>query len=368
MYSKKHAMVNLRYIFRIAFRKPLFFVRLLRNYALASFNPTRPPLRFVDIAVTYKCTMRCEHCSALHMERKGADYFTPEQFGAIARKLLRAGALVFNITGGEPLIRPDIVEVIKAFQPHKCLIAVQTNASLLTEDVLQRLRRAGVDSICISIDSVDPKTHDAFRKHPGAFEKAEQGLKAAADKGFNVGISYVLSHDNLRTEDRVKIENLSKKYGTLLNYNLAVPIGCWAGKTDSLFMPEDRKYLNSLLEQYPRSKTDFETNYFTKGCGAIKEKLYLNAYGEVTPCPFIQVSFGNILHDEVRTIRNRAFRYRYFADYAPSCLAAEDREFIENTRCYAAADGYGAPIPYNLAFVDEAKALSKAPSKEKRSK
>lgn len=364
MYSARHAMVNFRYISRIVSRKPLFLARLLRNYALTSLKPARPPLRFVDVAVTYKCTMHCEHCSALHMEKRELNYLTPEQYIDVARKLLRAGVLVVNITGGEPLIRPDLTEVITAFQPSKCLIAVQTNASLLTEDILRALRSAGVDSIGISIDSADAKTHDAFRRHPGAFKKAEWALKAAASMGFNVGISYVLSHDNLHSTDRQAIEALSKKFGALLNYNLAVPIGHWAGKTDNLITKEDREYLNSLLELYPQSKTDFETNYFKKGCGTIKEKLYVNAYGEVMPCPFIQVSFGNILHDEVKTIQDRAFQYRYFADYAPCCLAAEDKEFIRNTRCYAKdADTYGAPIPYTQAFVDEAAALSKSPDK-----
>ena len=166
--------------------------------------------------------------------------------------------------------------------------------------------------------------------------------------------------ENLHSEDRAKVEALSKKYDTLLNYNLAVPIGFWKGSFDALITREDRKHLNKLMEAYPKSKTDFETNYFVNGCGAIKEKLYINAYGEVMPCPFIQVSFGNIMEEEVETIRDTAFQYKYFKEYEPMCLAAEDKDFILNTKCYSKdADDLQMPLHHSVAFFDRNKALGK---------
>jgi MoaA/NifB/PqqE/SkfB family radical SAM enzyme len=357
IYSPGHIWSNINYLSQVLRRKPAFLARLAQNYVKLFTNPKRPPLRLIDVALTYKCNFRCSHCSALVMDRADRLPLTVAEYQVVAKKLLKAGTLVVNFTGGEPFVRRDIYEVIAAFEPSKTLIAVQTNASLVTEERLRKLREIGVDSIGVSIDGADPETHDSFRKHPGAFEKAVRALQMAKELGFNLSISYCLTHDNIRSEDREKVEELSKEYGTYLNYNLAVPIGFWAGKFDGLITPSDRQYLLNLLEEYPQSKTDFETTYFQKGCAAIKEKLYITAYGEVMPCPFIQVGFGNLVHEDVEVIRGRALQYKYFSDYAPVCLAAEDKGFILNTRCYSEeVAGQKMPIPYTEAFVDPAAA------------
>lgn len=358
-YSIRHMTVNINYLSRVLLRKPQFLLRLARNYTKVALNPQRPPLRLADVAVTYNCTMWCSHCSAREMERKGQQPLTVEQYKTIAGKLLKAGLLVVNFTGGEPLIRKDFFDIIKVFQPNKLLVAVQTNASLMTDAHLRELKRLGVDSISISIDGAEADIHDKFRNFPGAFDKAISVLEAGRMLGFNMGISYCLTHENLYSEDRRKMVELSKKYDALLNYNLAVPIGFWKGKFEGLITSDDRKYLKKILEEYPKSKTDFETNYYKKGCGAIKEKLYVNAYGEVIPCPFIQISFGNLLQDTVAEVRERAFQYRYFNAYAPMCIAAEDRDFIMNTICYSKdAAHLKLPIPHTEAFIDRRSALT----------
>ncbi len=357
-YSLGHIRYNVEYLARVLRHKPLFLARLAGNYLRLPFCPDRPPLRFVDIAVTYRCNMRCSHCSATCLAQKGRPELTVDQYRLIGARLRRAGALAVNFTGGEPLLRKDILEVIRAFEPEKLLVAVQTNASLLTRERLRDLKRAGVDSLGISIDGPDAETHDSFRNTPGAYEKAVKGLEMASELGFNVGISYCLTHHNLHSDERRGIVALSRRYGTTLNYNLAVPIGFWAGRFDGLLRPEDRRFLLAELERYPASKTDHETNYFRKGCGAIKEKLYVTAYGDVMPCPFIHVGFGNLLDDEVESIRDRALAYRYFRRYTPHCLAAEDMDFIGNVKCYQPGhDGGQAPLPHEQAFVDRDKAM-----------
>lgn len=358
MYSINHISVNVRYLFNVLKRKPLLFARLSKNYILAVIHPLRPPLRFADVAITYQCTMRCEHCSASVMKDDRKTELTVEEYHIIADKLIKAGLLVVNLTGGEPTLRKDLKEIVKAFKPKKMFITIQTNASLLTEEQLRELKYIGIDGINVSIDGADAETHDSFRHSPGAYEKAVTLVKIAKQLGLKVGLSYVLTHENLYSADRVKMVALSKEYGTLLNYNLASPIGFWRGEFNNLITTEDRKYLLRLLEEYPYSKTDFETNYFTKGCSAIKEKVYITAYGEVMPCPFIQVGFGNILTDVFEDIRDRAFQYRYFRTYHEQCLAAEDMDFIKNTVCYdKAATFEHLPIDHTMAFKSRERAM-----------
>jgi len=357
MYSLKHIWVNVKYLSKILFKKPVFVTRLLRNYILIFTKyrgQAKKPIRFIDIALTYKCNMKCEHCSALDMQIDERKPLTLEEYKIISKKLLKAGALVFNFTGGEPLLRPDLLEIIKLFKPKKSVIAIQTNASLLTREKMIEFKKIGVDSIGISIDSAKADEHDKFRSFKGAFKNAIEVLKIGKELGFNMGISYCVTKSNLRSEDREGIENISKKYDTMLNYNLAVPIGFWRDNEDELFVDGDREYLNTLMEKYPKSKTDFETNYFDKGCGAIKEKLYITSYGEVIPCPFIQVSYGNLLTEEFEEIRDRAIVSKDFDHYHQSCLAAEDREFIKKTKCYHKEyENSQMPMYYKEAFYED---------------
>lgn len=357
-YSHRHFAVNFRFLAKISLKKPVFLSRLVRNYARALANPNRPPIRLVDVALTYDCNMDCIHCSAKGLEQPDQRLLTSKDYKKIAKKLLDAGVLIVNFTGGEPLLRKDLGRIIKCFSPKKTLISISTNGIFLTPEKLDELKTFGVDSINISLDAANPSLHDAIRNSPGSFEKALNAAKTAAKKRFKVNLCYVLTSQNLHTADLDRLITIGNEIGANVHYNLAVPIGAWKTESENLLTPKDRRDLNALMEKFPHSRTDQETNYFRKGCGAIKEKLYITAYGDVMPCPFIQVSFGDILTDSISQIRQNAFLYRYFNKYPPVCLAAEDMEFIKNTRCYG-KDAQNRPMPvfHTKAFKDLQAAL-----------
>lgn len=352
LHRLQHVAVNARYLSRALLTKPRFVARMARSFALAALRPDRPPVRLVDVALTYDCNMRCTHCSATEMKQPERPKLDLHAYRTVADRLARAGALVINITGGEPFVRADLFDIIRTFDPRRFLVAVVTNGLAVTESKVKELARLGVNSIHVSIDGADPAAHDGFRKTPGAFEKALRVLEWGKRYGLGLGINYSLTHENIDSDDRAQVEALSQRLGTMLNYNLAVPIGFWKGMTDNLLQPGDRQKLQALLDRNPSSKTDFETNYFRQGCGAIKEKFYITAYGDVMPCPFIQVAFGNILVDSVETIRDRALAYGYFQEYVPHCLAAEDKDFIANTKCYGEGAEPNLPVWHEVAFRD----------------
>ncbi len=76
-------------------------------------------------------------------------------------------------------------------------------------------------------------------------------------------------------------------------------------------------------------QADFEANFVQRGCGAVKEILYLTPYGDVLACPFLHFSLGNIFEESLEIIRDRALKNPYFDHYHHLCLPAEDREFIK---------------------------------------
>ena len=93
---------------------------------------------------------------------------------------------------------------------------------------------------------------------------------------------------------------------------LAVPAGRWQDNLDILITGEDMEYIRELTKKSPYIRTDFEANFVHWGCGAMKEILYLTPYGDVLPCPFMHISFGNALDEPIATIQKHGIRKYLF--------------------------------------------------------
>ncbi len=117
-----------------------------------------------------------------------------------------------------------------------------------------------------------------------------------------------------------------------------MPAGSWNANRSILLSDADLAELESVHEQFPHVRTDFETNYFRWGCGAGKEKVYVTSYGDVMPCAFVHIKLGNIFERSLVDIQARAMRLSWFREYNGRCLAAADREFIDKhlSRVFAA--------------------------------
>lgn len=87
--------------------------------------------------------------------------------------------------------------------------------------------------------------------------------------------------------------------------------------------------IKKLNAKSPYIRTDFDANFVSWGCGALKEILYLTPYGDVLPCPFMHISFGNAKDEPIDVIRGRGLENEFFEGYHKKCLVAEDRDFIE---------------------------------------
>lgn len=313
-------------------RWPMVF-RMGSAYLRVALQNQRP-FRFFDVALHYGCNLTCEHCSASPMMRPRAELLNHDEYRRFVDDAMRYGAMAFHLTGGEPLMRSDVFDIIKIFKPNWNMVSIQTNGLLLTEPTADRLQDAGVRMIGISIDSADPAEHDRFRGHKGTFDAALAALDRARARGMVCAISICVSHENLRSDGVLRLIELIGEKGAKGFLNLAVPIGRWAGRWDLMITDEDRDYINELIAKYPYIRTDFETNWRERGCSAMKEKAYLTPYGDVIPCPFIQVSYGNIRDMALADIIQRGATSEELRGYPPRCLASQDREFVQRFRCY----------------------------------
>jgi len=323
--TPREFLLNLRYAFRP--RKPLLLMRLAEA-VLRSMVLRQMRLRYVDFAVDFACNLRCAHCFATALQNDRRPRMSPADYRRVAEQAMALGAVNFSFQGGEPLLFADLDAVIGACAPERNLISVTTNGTLLTLENLRRLRQTGVDILTVSLDSAVAEEHDRFRGAKGAFAKALAGIKQAQAMGFCVTLGTVVTHQNLRTPGIAALARLAQELRCLLYFILPVAAGRWTQEREMSLTPDDLALLETWTRSSPYLRTDFQANLYSYGCGAAKEILYLTPYGDVLVCPFIHIAFGNILHEPLAAIRQRALAIPYFAHYHKKCLAASDGEFI----------------------------------------
>jgi len=306
-------LINFKYAFNL--KKPLLILRLIWNFIrILIFEKCL--LRYVDLAIGYKCNLSCPHCFSYYNKREFGR-MPPHFFAKVVKDAMKLGAVNFSFQGGEPLLYPDLKDYIKAAQPHKNLISVSTNGTLLTYEKAKELKSWGVDIVTISMDE--------FRKY--TFEETNiftRALDNALAAGLKVTIATVLTSHAI-TEGRFfsRLISISLKYKIILMIIFPVPIGRWEGKDDIMLTESDIGYIRYWEEKYPYVRTDFQANYYKYGCGAAKEIIYINPYGEVFACPFIQIPFGNLRRIALWKIRERMLEVKMFQEYALSCIAGE---------------------------------------------
>jgi len=318
--------LTLKYLFLKG--KPLVPVRTVYNYLYYAVTG-RPRLRYVDLALSYNCNLNCIHCSTTRLKDAGRREMTVEDYRRLGKQLIKNGVLVVQLTGGEPLARPDVEDIIRALNPSRLFISMSTNGLLLTPERLRSLKQAGLDNISISVDDIDPREHDRWRRQEGAQAQALQALDRVLDAGLRGMVFTVATHQNVRSENMIRLIEYVQRKGVLLILGWAVPAGNWNANTDVLLTEDDLAYLEGIQERYLHVRTDFEANYFHWGCGAGKEKLYITPYGDVIACAFVHVRFGNIFQKPLREIREKALQIVWFKEYKTLCLAANNREFRE---------------------------------------
>jgi len=338
---------------RIAFRprKPILIARLA-NAVIRSRVSSRPRLRYVDFAIDFACNLRCEHCFATSLEQADGRRMVASDYARVAREAMELGAVNFSFQGGEPLMFKGLDEIVRACRPGRNLISVTTNGTLLDDRAMVKLKRIGVDILTVSLDSSIPEEHDRFRGAAGTFDKTMSGIRLARQSGFAVNLGTVVTHQGLHSEGIDGLVRMARDMKLLLYLILPVRAGRWAENREMMMTADDLDYIDSLTSQTPYVRTDFQANLGPRGCGAVKEILYLTPYGDVLACPFLHISLGNIFEESVSAIRDHALENPYFADYHQKCLVSTDEEFIEK-HLSKTFDAERLPVPWKTAFGSE---------------
>jgi MoaA/NifB/PqqE/SkfB family radical SAM enzyme len=320
----------------------------------------RPGPSHAQVGVTQRCPQNCEYC--YNKKRKGEPMSTETILGVID-DLKNLGVVWFGLTGGEPLLNPDLVE-ITADTAKDSAVKLFTTGCGLTPQLAADLAGAGLFSVAVSLDHWEAARHDASRRYPGAFDAAMDALDIFKGvDGLHVSVSSVVSPEMIRNDDvghlLCFLESLDIDEAWLSEVKPSVD-AFW--RDDMVIKEAERAQMAALQDAYNKRR-GMTVNYLGHfegpdhfGCNAGCKMIYVDAFGEVSPCVFLPMSFGNVrerplaeIVEEMRSLFPGEGRCFVNRNYRLLEEAAVDGSMLghEQSRRVVGKAKFGAPSEFN---------------------
>lgn len=287
----------------------------------------------VSWMTTNKCNLKCEHCYQDAADCDSRELTTVEG-KAMIEQIARAGFKIMIFSGGEPLMRDDIFELVAHAAAQGLRPVFGSNGTLITDEVARKLKEAGACSMGISIDSLDAAKHDAFRGVAGAHADTLAGIEACKRAGLDFQIhTTVVNHSIffLIPVGRGKyIEETSLK--VLENEALLQDIMRKAADVDIDVKPTCAPQFTRVADQL-----GIPTRY-TRGCLAGLTYCVIGSEGIVRPCAYMTEDAGDVREqpfDEIWATSHVFERLRTQA-YGGNCGECEHKKHCGGCRARAA--------------------------------
>jgi radical SAM protein with 4Fe4S-binding SPASM domain len=342
-------------------------------------------LRLLFWESTIKCNLACAHCRRIDSNEAACKDLSTSQAENLIKQLAALGTnqsmmpvLVFS--GGEPLCRNDLFELISHAKSLGIIPALATNGTLIDANIAEKIRKAGVMRVSVSLDGATAEVHNKLRQLDGSFERALEGIGRLREKKVPFQINMTLTRHNAhQTED---IYNLAKSLGAVaVHIFMLVPVGCGQSlaETDMLTPQQYEQkmldicrldgrgelqlkvtcgpyYERIIKEQGLSAKTNKRSHGgSSRGCLAGLGVLFVGHQGDVFPCGYLPVKCGNILEDKLSDIwytNPDLARMRDSSLLEGKCGVCGYRQICGGcrARAYAATGNYMAEEPF-CAYV-----------------
>jgi MoaA/NifB/PqqE/SkfB family radical SAM enzyme len=309
------------------------------------------------LALTDDCQCSCVHCSAA-MRPRHLPALTTSEWKRVIDECLQLGVQVVTFTGGEPLLRPDLEELVAYVPPDRAIVEFFSNGLALTEERLRGLKAAGAYGVQLSLDSFDPDSHDAMRGFRGAFQAVETSARTAVGAGLLVGISTYASNGSVDERRLTKLAALAAEWGACeISVFDAIRTGRMlrapsplldAGHRWRLLLEARRinhsygRRLRVVTQSWTNSGLGF--SWFL-GCLASHFQLHISAQGDFMPCDFTPLSFGNVREASVADLWAREAAHPAYRRHSVKCRM-QSPEFRAK---YIDTIPEGASLPYPIA-------------------
>ncbi len=335
---------------------------------VSSARPT-PPSRadfahsplVVFYELTRACDLACRHCRADAQTRRNPAELSTDQ----ARKLIAQLATfpkppLLVLTGGDPLKRDDVFEIIAAARQAGLQVALTPSATpLVTHDALQRLKVAGLHRLAVSLDGADAATHDDFRRVAGSFNRTLDILRDARDCGLPLQVNTTIARHNAHQVDALA-ELLAPLGIVLWSVFFLVPTGRASASQriapeayETLFAqlldhvgrqpyaiktteaPHFRRFVLNAAKAAGRQAP---TNVSMAGTNDGRGVLFISHTGEIFPSGFLPISCGRFPFDSVVSVYQGSTLFRLLRtaeSITGKCSVCEFREICGGSRARA---------------------------------
>ena len=338
----------------------------------------RSTLRLVAWEITRNCNLSCVHCRASATMGPYEGELDTTACLNLLDQIHVVGDPIIILTGGEPLLRPDIFEIARYGSDKGLRMVMAPNGTLITEDKARQMADAGIKRISISLDGATREIHDRFRGVDGAFDGALQGIALAKKAGVEFQINTTITKSNLgQIPD---IQKLAVDLGAVAHHIfLLVPTGRGKYIVDTeIDAQEYEETLNWFYDQRDKAplqlkatcaphyyrilrqrarkdgqKVTFQTHGLdavSRGCLGGVGFCFISHTGLVQPCGFLNVACGDVTQKPFHEIWNRSDVFLRLRDY--DCLTGKcgDCEYKKvcggcRARAFEATGDYMAEEP-----------------------
>ena len=281
-----------------------------------------PTLRLVAWETTRNCNLNCVHCRAAATRGPYTGELEPAAALGLLDQIAELGSPIVILTGGEPLMRPDIFDIARHGTDRGLRMVMAPNGTLIDAENARRMVESGIQRISISLDGATAASHDRFRGVDGAYEGALNGIRRAREAGLEFQVNTTVTRSNLA--EIPKIHQLAIDLGAAAHHIfLLVPTGRGKYIVDQEITAEeyettlnwfyDRRdqsplqlkatcapHYYRILRQRSRNEgrsVTFETHGLdavTRGCLGGTGFCFISHRGIVQPCGFLAVPCGDV--------------------------------------------------------------------------
>ena len=338
-------------------------------------------LNMIAWEVTRSCNLNCVHCRAAANCGPYPGELSTEKCFQLIDEIAIISSPVIILTGGEPLLRPDIFEIATHGTNKGLRMVMATNGTLVDSATVKKMIQSGIKRVSISIDGKDAPSHDNFRQEKGAFDKTMLGIATMKEAGMEFQINTTITTVNLsQIKDILK---LAKKLSAAAHHIfLLVPTGRGRDLADQAITAAEYEetllwfhqesldcsiqlkatcaphyfrimHQNKIKGEQPKKKAGAPFHESTRGCLGGISFCFISHIGQVQPCGYLELDCGNVHKQSFAEIWENSEVFQNLRDYGKYGGKCGRCEFIKvcggcRARAYEATGDYLAEEPLCL--------------------
>lgn len=277
----------------------------------AAGTPLKQQIDTVLLAITSACELHCRHCYERHNIGK-PEALSLGRLKEIVADVQRHGVSCLVLTGGEPMNRfEDLLELVGSADKTMSDIHLHTSGHGVTAERARRLKDAGLTAAAVGLDDVDDRRHDELRGYRGAYVEAISALRIFRHAGIFTYVNVCATPAMIRSGDLWRYADLVRRLGVgFIQLLEPRPYGGYLhSEEESLLNEDDRRHLLQFFRTVNTHKNcrDYPLVHYVahaespgqRGCmmGGLSH-MYIDSRGNVNPCVFLPVSFGNVIKED----------------------------------------------------------------------